>query len=79
MTKNELKNRIATALQVDPSELQDNSNPKTIIEWDSVGALNILSALDEITNGDVSPTDAQGFVNYAGIVEFMQRKGLLTE
>jgi len=79
MTKNELKNRIATALEVEPGELQDDSNPKTIIEWDSVGALNILAVLDEITSGNVSPADAQGFVNYASIVEFARRKGLLTD
>ena len=79
MTKNELRNRIAAALEIDPSRIHDDASPSDIQEWDSVGALGILSVLDEATHGDVSAEDALGFVSFAAIVEFARRKGFMSE
>ncbi len=79
MTKDELRNRIAAALGIEPSRLTDDAGPTHIKEWDSVGALSVLSALDEATHGNVTAEDALGFVSFAAIVEFARRKGVLTE
>ena len=79
MTKNELRDRIAAALEIDPSRLHDDASPKNIKEWDSVGALGILSVMDEATAGGVSSEDALGFLSFAAIVEFARRKGFMSE
>jgi acyl carrier protein len=79
MTKNELRIRIAAALEIEPNRLKDDSSSLTIPEWTSLGVLGILSVLDELTDGDVSPADAEGLKDFTAIVEFARRKGVLNE
>jgi acyl carrier protein len=79
MTKNELRIRIAAALEIEPNRLKDDSSSLTISEWTSLGVLGILSVLDELTDGDVSPADAEGLKDFAAVVEFARRKGVLNE
>lgn len=79
MTRDDLKQLVAKALEVDPSTLQDDSSPKTVAKWDSMGALGIILVLDEATQGNVSADDAVEFTSFGAIVEFARRKGIITD
>jgi len=37
----------AEVLQVDPAELNDNSSPDNLKEWDSLAAMNLVVAIEE--------------------------------
>ena len=79
MTKEELRESVAKALDIDASLLQDDSSPATIDKWDSMASLGIMLVLDDATQGDVSADDAAEFTSFGAIVEFTRRKGILTD
>ena len=37
----------AEVLQVDPAELNDNSSPDNLQEWDSLAAMRLVAAIEE--------------------------------
>jgi|TARA_B110000263_G_C15286542_1_gene501089 acyl carrier protein len=45
---------IAESLEVDEADIDENASNETIEEWDSLGHLSILSALDDLTDGKAS-------------------------
>jgi acyl carrier protein len=51
MEKDELKKLIAKSLGIDSSKIDDNSSQGNVMEWDSLGQLSILSALDAKLEG----------------------------
>ena len=77
MASDELKNKVAAALKVQPSELTADSGPKTIQNWDSLGHLKIISLLDDLTSGPIEAEDAEKIKRYSDIVAFCRRKGLV--
>ena len=48
---------IAESLEVDEADIDENASNETIEEWDSLGHLSILSALDDLTDGKASELD----------------------
>lgn len=48
---------IAESLEVDEADIDENASNETIEEWDSLGHLSILSALDDLTDGKASESD----------------------
>ena len=50
----ELISVISSALSLSQEEVNENSGADNLNEWDSLGHLSILSALDEKTNGKTS-------------------------
>ena len=54
---NELFTLIAESLDVEIDIINETSSSESIDEWDSLGHLSILSALDEVTNGKASEVE----------------------
>jgi acyl carrier protein len=54
MTVDDLKKLIASALEVAPAEVDDESSTETLEVWDSLGHINVLIALDEALDGKVA-------------------------
>lgn len=79
MTLQELKELIAEELNIDSSLLTDNAGPKTISEWDSMGALGIISVLDRNCKEGLSIEDTQPFESFAAVVAFAREKGIITD
>jgi len=48
---------ISSALSISEQEVDENSGAENLAEWDSLGHLSILSALDEKTSGKTSDID----------------------
>jgi len=79
MTLEELRNRIAEELNVDPASLTADAGPGTVPEWDSMGALGIISVLDRNMKEGLSMEDTEPFKSFAAIVAFARQKGILTD
>ena len=77
MTEDDFKNQIANALNVDPSQLTADASPRTLSEWDSIGALGVISVLNDLTDGDISAEDIEQFATFAAIVDFAKKKKIL--
>ena len=45
---------ISNALSLSQDDVDENSGTDNLVEWDSLGHLSVLSALDEKTNGKSS-------------------------
>ena len=54
MTRDDLIKSISKALDVSYKKINDNTNNENLEEWDSLGHLAILSAIDKSTNGKAS-------------------------
>ena len=50
MTKKDLFSKIADALEINDEVTLDSSN-ETILQWDSLGHISVLSMLDDETGG----------------------------
>jgi len=79
MKLEELRAQIAEDLKIDPSLLTDGAGPGTIPEWDSMGALGIISVLDRNMKDGLSLEDTEPFKSFAAIVAFARQKGILTD
>jgi acyl carrier protein len=54
MNKEDIKKLIGKALEVDAKKIDDNSSSANVDNWDSLGHLSILVALDKKFNGKIS-------------------------
>ena len=54
MTRDDLIRIISVALDVSEKQINDDTNNENLEEWDSLGHLAILSAIDKSTNGKAS-------------------------
>lgn len=78
LTKNEVIGIVKTALEV--AVVDENSSSETISEWDSLGHLSILTALDGATNGAVSDlTDLAKAYSVKAILALLDSKSLLSK
>ena len=54
MNENEVIKIIATALKLEDSQIDTNSSVDNVEEWDSLGHLGILAALDKAFDGKIA-------------------------
>lgn len=70
---------IEKALGIAPGSVSMDDNSDTIAEWDSLGFLNILSALEERYGNRVAQIDDLGQVrSVKGIVEILERESIIS-
>jgi hypothetical protein len=79
MKLEELKAQIAEDLNIDPSLLTDDAGPGTIPEWDSMGALGIISVLDRNMKEGLSMEYTEPFKSFTAIAAFARQEGILTD
>jgi acyl carrier protein len=75
MTKNDLLALIKDALVTD-DEIDMNSSADNVSEWDSLGHLSVLTALDDATDGKASSlselSDATSVAEIVNILELQE-------
>ena len=77
MIKDELFLLIKDALDAE-GEIDTNSSADNIPEWDSLGHLSVLTALDDATDGKAaSISDLADATSVIAIVEILEVNGLL--
>lgn len=70
---------IEKALGVDPGTIGMDDNSDTVVEWDSLGFLNILSALEERYGNEVANIDDLGRAgSVREIAETLKRESIIS-
>ncbi len=70
---------IEKALGVDPGTISMDDNSDTVVEWDSLGFLNILSALEERYSNEVAHIDDLGGArSVREIAEILKRESIIS-
>ena len=78
MTLEELKEKVAEAVNAEPSQITMESGNTNIEGWDSMGTLRILSMLDDHVDSPITPQEAESLVrSFSAIVEFARNRGIL--
>lgn len=78
MTVEDLRNKIADIVKIDPLVLTDECGPKSASRWDSMAALEIISLLDDYCGSNMSAEEAAKFTTFGAIVEFAKRRGIVS-
>jgi len=68
LSKIELKKLIAKSLNVNASKINDQTKDTDLEEWDSLGQLSIISALDKKFKGQINFKD----ISQAGSVKLIE-------
>lgn len=71
----ELLERIADALLIEPSVLTIETKAEDLPEWDSMGTMNILIMLDDKYAVKLAPGETAALQSVAGIVELLRKMG----
>ncbi len=63
-------------LVVNASVLNDESSPDTLEEWDSLGAMNLVAAIEEKFDVQLSTKEIMKMVTIGLVRQFLQDKGI---
>jgi acyl carrier protein len=67
---------ISAVLGVPADSLSDDASPDTVAEWDSMGHLNLVMALESEFGVSLSAEDALGMRNVAAIRRLLRGRGV---
>ena len=71
---------IATGLDLEPDEVTLESSSETIEDWDSLGHLTVLSALDEASGGRTADLiDLTQVASVEEVLQILREGGVLEE
>ena len=69
---------ISEVFSVDVSKIDDNTSPENLEQWDSLGHLAILNALDKVTKGRSSKIKGLGTaISLEKIWQMLKKKKLV--
>ena len=77
LSKTELKNLIAKSLNVNVSKINDKTKDTDLEEWDSLGQLSIISALDKKFKGEINFKDISQTGSVKSIEAYLKKKKVL--
>ncbi len=77
MTYEELRQQIAEILEMDLTELTEQTSRDSVATWDSMAALSIISLLDDACDDEITSDDIGRFISFRAIVEFARNRGIL--
>jgi len=70
--KTELKDVIAKALECDVESIHDDAGLSNHYNWDSLGQLAIMVALEEKYHIDINEHNANQFLSLAQIIKYLE-------
>lgn len=76
MKRTELKTIVADVLEVDPDELQPDTDLTVLEMFDSVSVLTLMIELDERAQIKMEPTDARELRYYGDIEKLAEKQGI---
>ena len=72
--KNEVLNIVSQVMNVPVDQLNDNSSPQTISNWDSLKHMNLILALEENFNVAFSDYEIVEMLSVGKIIESLSKK-----
>ena len=77
ITEQDLKKIISKALNVKLNRITDDLNSNKMEEWDSLGQLSIISALDKKFKGKIDLSKIANLNSYSDIKGFLKKKSAM--
>jgi len=77
MKRTELMNIVAGVLEIDPNNLNSDTDLNTIDTFDSVSVLTLMIAVDEQAGIKISPAEANTLRYYRDIESLAERQGII--
>lgn len=74
MTLNSLLDLVCSALEIDGGSLSLDTEISSVPEWNSVGWLSIMAALDEHLNLQLPSKDIRGFKTVGDLVGYIEAR-----
>jgi acyl carrier protein len=72
----QIREAIATTLDIDPAEVTATSSDKTLPAWDSLAHVNLMVALEDTFDIQLEPEDFPKLNSVPGIVEHLASLGI---
>jgi acyl carrier protein len=72
--ENRIKQVMAAVFEVDVSEIDDNSSPDTIDQWDSLKHMNLILALEEEFEVRFDDEDIMNMITFESIFSILKNK-----
>ncbi len=72
--ENKIKNLVAKILNVDESQLTNESSPNTIENWDSLKQMEIIVSIEEEFNIEFDDDDVLNIKNIDSIINILSSK-----
>lgn len=72
--ENKIKNVMSTVFEMDLSEINHNSSPDSIDNWDSIRHMNLVVALEEEFNIEFDDEEIGELLNYKLIYNIVKSK-----
>ena len=64
---------MAEVMEVDPSAINDDSDPDNLAEWDSLAHVQLVLALEQVFDIEILPEEGiDELVNFRAIVQFVE-------
>jgi len=76
MKRAELRNIVAEVLEIDPNNLDSDTDLNTIDTFDSVSVLTLMIVIDEQAGIKISPAEANTLRHYRDIESLAERQGV---
>ena len=71
-----LEQLFGEVLEVDPASLNDNSQRDVLVNWDSLGHINLISALEEIYSVSLNATEINHIKTLGDARAILRTKGV---
>lgn len=71
-----LEELFAKVLDVPASSLNDESSPRTIATWDSLGRIGLIMAMEETYRLQFTTQELEGLANLGDVRAFLRQKGI---
>ncbi len=72
--EDKIKEAMAAVFECDIAEINEDSSPDTIENWDSIRAMNLVVALEEIFNVEFDDDEIADMLNYKLIYHTLKEK-----
>jgi len=73
--KDKIFSIISKVMQIDSTELSDDSSPDTVAAWDSLKHMNLILALEEAFNVNFTDTEIIEMLSVDKIVKTIETRG----
>ena len=64
----------AQVMNVPDSEINEQTNPESLIQWDSLTHVQLISQLEDKFSIEISPDEGIGLESFKMVVEYVTRK-----
>jgi len=71
--RDQAKEVFARVMEMDPSQITDETSPDNLAQWDSVAHVQLVLGLEEAFNVTISPEESIEFESFKDIIAWFEK------